>query len=385
MTVTSECFSKNVLAWKIFGLWPGPNPNKYYKYFSFIYINLTLTVFNLLLTINLFYTYDQLENLMHEVIFFFTEITVVAKCCMVLNCKKKIIVAFAILDSDDFKGIDKTSKEIIENDVSKYKKMSNLYFCFCHLSYILGVAPVIVEYLLENHSELPISRYNFLSDEIRHSYYKILYFYQSLSTYGHLIYNISVDTFINGLIFLTITQLKVLKYKLKGLNFKKQNLDSENNINVWSLNHCLKHYDVILRYQSIVQEITSVTLFVIFGMASAIICVTLCGFFLGTAVNSLLFLFTYITAMVLIIFVPSWLGTQLMYESQELGYAAYSSDWINSSKESKKSILIFMERTKTPMCIVGMKMFLLSLNTFITIMKSAYSFFTLINRFRNMK
>ncbi|XP_013134594.1 PREDICTED: odorant receptor 46a, isoform A-like [Papilio polytes] len=335
MTTISKCFTNNVLAWKIFGIWSGPNPNKYYKYFSFIFVNLTLTIFNLFLTINLFYTYNNIENLLHEVIYFFTEITVVAKASMILFWKKEIMIAFDILDSDDFEGNDEKSIEIIEKDVSTYKKIFKFYFYFCNLSYILAIVPGFVDYLLGNDSEFPISKYNFLGDEIREQYFTLLYFYQSFCIYVHMVYNISVDSLITGFVFLIITQLKVLKYKFKRLNFKNRALKRRN--------------------------------------ASE-----------GSTVNSLLFLLTYITAMVLIIFVPSWLGTQLMYESKDLVTAAYNSDWMNSSKEFKRSIIIFMERTKTPMCVVGMKMFLLSLDTFITIMKTAYSLYTLISRFRNV-
>lgn len=57
----------------------------------------------------------------------------------------------------------------------------------------------------------------------------------------------------------------------------------------------------------------------------------------------------------------------LKFQSQDLVTAAYNSDWMNSSKEFKRSIIIFMEQTKKPMCVVGMKMFLLSLDTFITV------------------
>nr|WCC57364.1 odorant receptor 29 [Papilio dardanus] len=388
MAAMSECFSNNILAWKIFGIWSGSNPKKYYKYFSFIFLNLTLTVFNLFQTINLFYTFNHIDNLLHEIIYFFTEITVVAKAAMILLWKKEIIVAFTILDSNYFKGTDKKSIQIIQKDVSTYKKIFKFYFCFCNLSYILAIVPGFVDYFLGNNTEFPISGYDFFGYEIRKKYFMHLYLYQSFCIYVHMVYNISIDSLITGFIFLIITQLKILKYKLKQLKFKNRELKRRNAIeenyqSINNLNHCLKHFDVILRYRSIVQEITSVTIFVVFGMASAIICVTLCGLNLDS-LNTILFLFTYLTAMVLIIFVPSWLGTQLMYESQELVSAAYSSDWMNSSKEFKRSIIIFMERTKTPMCVVGMKMFLLSLNTFITIMKTAYSLFTLINRFRNV-
>ncbi|CAG4979492.1 unnamed protein product [Parnassius apollo] len=170
-----------------------------------------------------------------------------------------------------------------------------------------------------------------------------------------MMYNINVDTFVAGLIFLTITQLKVLKYKLNNLKINSNELryskEFQENLQMLKLKQCLGHYNKIIMFQANIQEISSITLFVVFGMASAIICVTLCGFYL----------------------------------SRELVFAAYSCDWINRCQKFKRSIVILMEHANTPLKMIGMKMFLLSLDTFITIVKSAFSLVTLIRSFQDVE
>ncbi|CAB3239814.1 unnamed protein product [Arctia plantaginis] len=79
---------------------------------------------------------------------------------------------------------------------------------------------------------------------------------------------------------------------------------------------------------------------------------------------------------------PGYLGTQLVHESQELIFAAYDSEWIPRSEPFKRSLRLFMERSKTPIMITGLKMFSLSLTTFTSIMKTAYSLFALIRNFQ---
>ncbi|KAI8431926.1 hypothetical protein MSG28_004467, partial [Choristoneura fumiferana] len=95
-------------------------------------------------------------------------------------------------------------------------------------------------------------------------------------------------------------------------------------------------------------------------------------------IETFIFMVGYFFVMNLQVFVPSWLGTQLRFESQELMVAAYKSDWIPRSKSYRQSIKLFLERAKHPVVITGLKIFPLSLATYISVMKMAYSCFTLV-------
>ncbi|XP_050362223.1 odorant receptor 49b-like [Nymphalis io] len=196
-----------------------------------------------------------------------------------------------------------------------------------------------------------------------------------------MMYDVTTDAFINGILFFAITQMKILNHQFRNLKTEmnsKLSRDAQERIHVMKLKECLRHYDNILTYCSDVQSIINLIMFVKFGLGSMLICVLLCGLLLPQTMESIMFMLFYSSAMILQIFVPCWLGTQLTYQSQELVFAAYNSDWIPRTEPFKRSVKVFMERAKTPIVMIGLKLFPLSLETFTSIMKSAYSFFALL-------
>ncbi|KOB67927.1 Odorant receptor [Operophtera brumata] len=64
--------------------------------------------------------------------------------------------------------------------------------------------------------------------------------------------------------------------------------------------------------------------------------------------------------------------------SRLLSAAIYNCDWIPRTRQFKSSLRLFVERANKPLSITGGKMFPISLETFTSVMNSAYSFFTLL-------
>ncbi|NP_001091789.1 olfactory receptor 15 [Bombyx mori] len=384
----TDIFKPNVFFWKMFGIWADRKSSKTYKYYSFVFLFITLIMYNSLLAINLLYTPLKIELLIREVIFCFTEITVSTKVLMILFKRNKILDAFDLLNKNEFRGNSEESSAIIQKNNSAYKTYWKLYAIlsnFAYSSQVLG--PLIVKLIWKTKLELPICNYYFLNEELRHDFFSGWYIYQSFGMYGHMMYNVNIDTFISGLLMMAVTQLKIIQTKLLSLKLnpreRKMDRGLMNITEVLKLNEILKHYELVLKYCSTVQSILDVAMFVQFGVASAIICVAMCGLIMvRSSTETLLFMVTYLFAMTLQIFVPAWMGTQLHFQSQELVFAAYNSEWIPRCQSFKRSIIIFVERAKIPITITGLKMFPLSLATFTSIMKTAYSFFTLI---RNMQ
>ncbi|CAH2239543.1 jg21547 [Pararge aegeria aegeria] len=170
--------------------------------------------------------------------------------------------------------------------------------------------------------------------------------------YSHMQYNVDIDTLIAGLLYLAIAQVKVLNNELKNLKFTKMKHRcplKEDELQVIALHKNLKNYEVLLNYCSIVQDILGATLFVQFGMAAIIMCVVLSAFLL----------------------------------SGDLVTAAYCCEWIPRSERFKRSLKLFMARANSNIVITGWQIFPLTLNTFTSIVKTAYSFFTLIRNFQD--
>ncbi|XP_021200428.3 odorant receptor 7a [Helicoverpa armigera] len=379
----SKIFEQTLRFLNFFGVWAGKTPSKYYKYFSFISVFLAVVCYNLLLTINLVYTPRNIELILREVIFFFTEITVTAKVFTVILMRDEIIEVLNFIDNDKFIGDNGKKDGILYKTHKGYKFSWRVYNILAHAAYIFDIiAPLFLAFLRGTKSELPVCKYYFLDDEFRDSYFFILFLYQAIGMYGHMIYNVNVDTLSAGFLAIAVAQLKLLNSNLTTLKLSAEECklprEIQEKIQITRLNKLLRHYEFILNYCGAVQNVLSISLFIQFGVGSLIICVVMCSLLMPASMESRLFMVIYLLMMTGQIFVPGYLGTLLTYESQELVTAAYNCEWLVRSKSFRKDLILFRERAARPIRISGMKMFPLSLVTFIAIMKTAYSFFTLI-------
>ncbi|KAJ8735440.1 hypothetical protein PYW07_007060 [Mythimna separata] len=379
----SKMFNKNFICFKIFAIWSGNTPWKYYRYYSFIYLFVTFVCYNLLLTLNLLYTPRKIELLLREVIFYFTEITVATKILTILFMRDKLIVAIKLIDCDEFVGDYENKDGILYKTNMGYRLGWKLYTILSNMAYVtIAIIPIFLDLIRGTKSELPICKYYFLSDEERDSHFLFWFIYQAVGMYGHMMYNVNIDSLIAGLLVIAIAQLRLLNNNFRNLKLseeeRKLSYEIQDKIQMTRFYKMLRHYEVILTFCDTIQEMLSVTLFFQFGVASMIICVVLGGFLLQSTTEILAFLVMYLFTMTLQIFVPGLLGTHLSHESQELVTATYNCEWIPRSESFKRSLKLFRERAAIPIVISGLKMFPLTLLTFISIMKTAYSFFTLI-------
>ncbi|XP_013134595.1 PREDICTED: odorant receptor 13a-like [Papilio polytes] len=353
------------------------------RYYSLSFVYISLFVYNLLLTLNLVYTPRKIEIFIREVVFYFTEIAVTGKVVMILMKRSDILNVLSDLDCEAFQGQDDISRVIIKLHITKYKLYWRIYALISNFAYFSQIfLPLVLYFIFNTRIELPICKYFFLNDYYVQKYFIYLFIYQSVGMYGHMTYNVNIDTLIAGFIFMAITQLRVLNYKLKHFKVSKS---CTRNIEILKLKRLLKHYVAIISYCYKIQQILSVSLFVQFGMASAVICAILCGMLLHTSRESLIFMISYLFAMTLQIFVPAYLGSILSNESQELVFAAYCTEWISRTKAFKNSINIFLIRANRKITITAFKMFPLSLDTFTWIMKTAYSLLTVIRNIQNQQ
>lgn len=168
--------------------------------------------------------------------FYFTEIAVSTKVCMILFKRKQIVSIFELLDCDEFKGNDITGSRIVENHNYYYKlyyKSILLVSNFTYLSQVLF--PVIGMLIFKTSLDLPICKYYFLTEENKDDYFTLIFVYQSVGMYGHMMYNVNIDPLIVGFMVMAIAQMKVLSHDLENLKIEKIILAAKKN---WTSNNC---------------------------------------------------------------------------------------------------------------------------------------------------
>jgi odorant receptor len=88
--------------------------------------------------------------------------------------------------------------------------------------------------------------------------------------------------------------------------------------------------------------------------------------------------FTLVIPMTLEIFLPCFFGSKLSFASSRLSSALFGSEWIETDKEFKTLMKMFMENTKVDTKISAFGVFQVNLVTFTKILNSAYSLFAAI-------
>ncbi|CAH1997823.1 unnamed protein product [Acanthoscelides obtectus] len=96
------------------------------------------------------------------------------------------------------------------------------------------------------------------------------------------------------------------------------------------------------------------------------------------------FLFPYLSEIVSIILYCCWCGSQVTNQSDGISFAIYSSDWTSSDVSYMKLISLQMLFTKDAMEMrLGGGVTTISLPVFVTIIKTAYTVFTILQRFED--
>ncbi|CAH2102737.1 unnamed protein product [Euphydryas editha] len=330
--------NRTLKIWKYLGLWDGGTNKTIYKYYSYTFIFMLLILYNIQQTISLIYTPRKVEIMIKEVTFYFNVVAITINVVMIMIHKKTIVEVLVTLDSEEFQGTDDITNEIIKKDMAKYKIYWKGLMGLGNFAYIMkDIVPIIANFAISSYQiSLPTFNYFFLNETTKNDYFSWLFAYEIVAIYAVMLYDVTSDIFMNGILFYSITQMKILNYRLRNLKAEinvELSTEDQEIIHVMELNKCLRHYDSILKYCSDIQSITRVIMFVKYGLGSTIICVLLCGLLL----------------------------------SQELVFAAYNSDWIPRTEPFKRSIKVFMERAKTPIVMVGLKLFPLSLETFTSV------------------
>ncbi|XP_069682447.1 odorant receptor 10-like [Periplaneta americana] len=102
------------------------------------------------------------------------------------------------------------------------------------------------------------------------------------------------------------------------------------------------------------------------------------GFGMATFVQ-----FLAISIMQLLLF--CWYGNELTFQCESVVRAAYESSWYEASISFKSSLCMMIMRAMKPFRLTGGKLYVMSLDTFVAIMKASFSYFTMLNQLNGSK
>uniref|UniRef100_A0A1V1WCD1 Odorant receptor n=1 Tax=Mythimna separata TaxID=271217 RepID=A0A1V1WCD1_MYTSE len=156
--------------------------------------------------------------------------------------------------------------------------------------------------------------------------------------------------------------------------------------NYWEARHQKQIMEIVLRHHALirltgdVEKMFSLALLINFMNSSIIIC--FCGFccVLIEKWNEVAYKSFLVTALTQT-WLLCWYGQKLIDSSKRLADALYDCGWYNGSKRAKSAILIMLHRAQKGIYVTTHGFSIISLASYSTIIKTAWSYFTLLLNF----
>ncbi|XP_068912914.1 odorant receptor Or1-like [Tenebrio molitor] len=370
----------NIILLKVVGLWPkGDETYKCNLYTAYAIISGTLFTIghNLLQTINLFFIYNNLEAVTATIFVSLTQLLAILKSYYLVQNMGILKQLMVTLNSEMFQPKNAKQKILIEPNLSFWKTIFRAYWGnACCTLFLWAVFPIIDNTVKE--FRLPLLVWYPYNTKIS-PLYEITYIYQIICCYFICIINISVDTLIAALNMYIGAQCDILCDDLRNIDDYSKN-SSVDIVNERWIN-CIMHHKEILRFSENSHRFFNWIVLIQFFTSAVSIGLTMFQLTVVIPFTSEFYsFFFYLMSVTVEIFMYCWFGNEVEIKSSNIPYATFESNWIDATEETKKNILFFVLRCKKPIKMSALNLFYLSLDTFMKILRTSWSYFAVLHQ-----
>nr|UTN00937.1 odorant receptor [Semanotus bifasciatus] len=344
--------------------------NKYLYYLSGFYHLSVSILIQLSMTVLIVLHITNLSTIAEALMFFVTQTAFMWKLANIIIKRELLSKIEEILSNPIFYNLSDGHLELITDYLASTKRFATLYRIIC---FMVCTTNVILQLVGSKLGHAMLLGWNPWEIDSRIKYYLNCTF--QLNAFCVSAYlNSTIDILIAVLITVATAQIEILKSNLSNIQYNTADAKKKFNDNV------LLHYE-ILRFVSAIEDTFSVGILIQIFASVLVICFT--GFqMLIVSQESIQFvsLFLYFMCMMAQVAMYCWFGHYLIASSDAINQSVYMSNWYESDISLKRSIIIFMERSKKPIILRAGNMFPLSLVTFTSVIRSSYSYFAVLNR-----
>ncbi|CAD0195029.1 unnamed protein product [Chrysodeixis includens] len=196
-----------------------------------------------------------------------------------------------------------------------------------------------------------------------------------------------MDAFIATVLNQCKTQLIILRMNFESLPERAADVvKSESSLSYDAVlmklfRECLAHYEKITETCKMLQDIFGTAILIQFGIGGWILCMA------AYKIVSLSMLSTEFASMTLFIsciltelFLYCYYGNEVTDESNRVSESIYSMEWRRAGLSFQRSLVLVMERAKRPLRPAAGLVIPLSLDTFVKIIKSSYTFYAVLRQ-----
>ncbi|RZC37374.1 7tm 6 domain containing protein, partial [Asbolus verrucosus] len=372
-------FRLNFMALKILGLWPpgqgayGYNLYTLYAYSALIILQVCHVFFQ---TVNLYFIMDDLQSVTGTIFILLSKTAVALKSYYLMKNMKMLKHVMATVDGDLFQPRNEEQNKLIQPAITAWKLTVGTFAglaiaCLFFWTFFPILDKTYKVYRLPFLAWYP---YNYKTSP----QYELTYLYQVLCTHFIATTNVNIDGLIAALNMFVAAQFEILCDDLR--NFHQG--DDENSRDVKEkLKTCINHHREILKFADHANKFYNWLLFVQFFVGGVSIGLAIYALIKVIPFSSEFFsLVTYANAILVEVFMYCWFGNDIEFKSSKLSYAIFESDWTGLSTEVKKDMIILVLRMQRSLQISALGLFYLNLDTFVRILRTAWSYFALLRQ-----
>ncbi|EAA09108.2 AGAP004357-PA [Anopheles gambiae str. PEST] len=186
-----------------------------------------------------------------------------------------------------------------------------------------------------------------------------------------------VETFTWNLVYATSCLFRILQIQANELSHQCRNEKEWNG----KLKTFIALHDSVLRSAETLEEILSLQMLLLY--LSTILALCLGMVVLSLAVNEVYVLLTTMAVFGYCIFQTfsfSYLGTELIEQSEAVADAIFHSKWYTQKLNRQKDMCFLMMRAKRPVKLTAAKLFVVTRDSFTQVIKQAYTIFALMSQ-----
>ncbi|CAG9858432.1 unnamed protein product, partial [Phyllotreta striolata] len=280
--------------------------------------------------------------------------------------RKEFNELFTSLDEDIFQPQD-------ANELAIMSKMLKFFSFYQHVLYVWsGVTMTGCQMgkLVFGVSDQPDDGQEHCEAAMSTKHGLFVYLYQTMCVTMLLVFNLISDLFMVGFCLFLGAQCDRLSYMLENLKER----------DVVDIKALAEYYKRILRFASNVEKLFGTIYFTFFFACLAAYGTTLFMFSITEPLSFRYFhMIEYICAIFGMLFTPCWFGTTVRKKSEKLQTAAYSANWVDSGKNFKNDLLIFMSMVQSPIQFRAWNLIPLNLESYMGVVKTSFSYYTVLD------
>ncbi|CAB3256149.1 unnamed protein product [Arctia plantaginis] len=199
--------------------------------------------------------------------------------------------------------------------------------------------------------------------------------------------NTTMDAFIATVLSQCKTQLQILRINFESLPQRAADLvkcqkgKTYEEMLMKLFVNCLDHYKMITGTVEMLQDIFGTAILIQFGIGGWILCMAAYKI-VSLSVLSIEFasMTLFISCILTELFLYCYYGNEVSDESDHVCESIYSMQWLGTPVSFQRSLLVVMERAKRPLRPAAGLVVPLSLDTFVKIIKSSYTFYAVLRQ-----